>query len=160
MDNLLIFDSHVDRTLYHILGTPVMDDDRLLVHLPLSLGGLGQPISSLSADAAFVASIGCTWTLQQSIQPRSGYSNSVNTLTLSGITVPTLPPQIITNVISHYYLPTSKEFSQRKLMIKRNCYIKEQLLERFDVRRSTTYYYRSYLPRSQLLAYQSTKLGR
>jgi hypothetical protein len=44
---------------------------------------------------------------------------------------------IITNLNNIPLLPTSKEFSQRKLMIKRNFYIKEQLLERFDVRRST-----------------------
>jgi hypothetical protein len=35
-----MFDSHVDRTLQHIFGSPVRDDDRLLLHLPLSLGGL------------------------------------------------------------------------------------------------------------------------
>jgi hypothetical protein len=34
--HLLTFDSHVDRTLQHILGTPVREDDRLLMHLPLS----------------------------------------------------------------------------------------------------------------------------
>jgi hypothetical protein len=55
--HLITFDSHVDRTLQHILGTPVRENDRLLMHLPLSLGGLGIPISALSAESAFVASI-------------------------------------------------------------------------------------------------------
>jgi hypothetical protein len=67
MDNLHMFDSYVDRTLQNILGSPVRDDDHLLMHLPLSMGGLGNPIVSLSADAAFVASIGSTWSLQRKL---------------------------------------------------------------------------------------------
>jgi hypothetical protein len=33
------------------------DDDRLLMHLPPSLGRLGNPTASISSNAAFVASI-------------------------------------------------------------------------------------------------------
>jgi hypothetical protein len=137
MDNLHMFDSHVDRTLQHILGSPVREDDRLLMHLPLSMGGLGIPIASISADAAFVASIGSTWSLQQSILPRSGYTSSVLNLSLVGINIPNLPPHDIINLNNIPQLPTSKEFSQKKLMSIKNCDIKEQLLDRFDVRRST-----------------------
>ena len=34
------FDIEVDKTLQRILGTPLGDLDRMLMHLPLSLGGL------------------------------------------------------------------------------------------------------------------------
>jgi hypothetical protein len=49
------FDIEVDKTHQRILGRPIFDHDRMLMHLPLSLRCLGVAKSSLSADAAFIS---------------------------------------------------------------------------------------------------------
>ena len=76
VDEINLFDQVIDATLQHILGTPVYDKHRLNMHLPLSLGDIGIPIVSISADAAFVSSIGSSWSLQPNVFPRSGFEDA------------------------------------------------------------------------------------
>ncbi len=56
IDQIVAFDI----SLQHILGTPVYGKDRLALHLPLSMGGIGIPIVSVVADSAFVSSVGAS----------------------------------------------------------------------------------------------------
>lgn len=64
------FDQVVDDSLQHIFGVPIGEDYRKVVHLPLSMGGIGIPIARLSSNAAFVSSVGASWHLQPSLIPR------------------------------------------------------------------------------------------
>jgi len=59
----------VDETLKHIIGQPLTWEERTLAHLPLSMGGLGIPIAAWIAPAAFVSSIGSSWSLQKVSTP-------------------------------------------------------------------------------------------
>jgi hypothetical protein len=137
IDHLSTFDKYVNQTLQHILGAPVREDDRLLMHLPLSLGGLGIPIASISSNAAFVASVGSSWHLQQVPSPRIGFIESVVQLSNSGITVPILSPNLSSALNDIPPLQKSKEFLQSKFMITINEYIKTGLMNNFDLRRKT-----------------------
>jgi hypothetical protein len=40
------------------------------------MGGLGIPIASLSAESAFVSSVGATFNLQPNLIPRSGFTTA------------------------------------------------------------------------------------
>jgi hypothetical protein len=84
------------------------------MHLPLSLGGLGIHISSISSNAAFVASVGSTCHLQQVLLPRIGFNEAVIN---SDIIVPAFPPNLSFSLNAIPLLPKSKEFSQSKFMI-------------------------------------------
>ena len=119
------FDQAIDRALHHILGTPIFGQDRLTVHLPLSMGGLGIPIASVSSDAAFVASVGASWDLQPNLEPRSGFHESRLKLIGRGSSVPVLPAKIISDEPPHFTL--SKEFSQRTFMLAINGKIREEI---------------------------------
>ncbi len=69
-DQILLFDIAIDQSLQHILGVPIHDQDRLKIHLPLSMGGLGIAKASLVANAAFVSSVASSWMLQPNSSPR------------------------------------------------------------------------------------------
>jgi hypothetical protein len=129
------FDSSVNISLLHILGTPVNHEDRLLMHLPLSFGGLGIPISSLSAESSFVASVGSTWSKQQAHTIRLGFFEASQTLIHKNILLPPLPPKSLQSVSP---LTTSKsEFAQKGFMITINTEIRNTLFLSFDLRRQT-----------------------
>jgi hypothetical protein len=118
VDEINLFDHAIDSTLQHILGTPVYDKHRLTMHLPLSLGGIGIPIVSISADAAFVSSIGASWSLQPNILPRSGFEDACRILENHGSPVPRLPAKI--NVIVTPLISNTKEFNQHKILLPIN----------------------------------------
>jgi hypothetical protein len=102
------------------------------MHLPLSLGGLGIPIASISSNAAFVASVGSSWHLQQVLSPRIGFIESVVQLSNSGIPVPILSPNLSSALNDIPPLQKSKKFLQSKFMITINEYIKTGLMNNFD----------------------------
>jgi hypothetical protein len=131
------FDIEVDKTLQRILGTPIYDHDRMLMHLPLSLGGLGIAKASLSADAAFVSSMCTTWRLQQCEYPRAGYIESSQILYSSGIELPTLVPKNINFMNLNPLITFNKDFVQKKLMLIINENIRTNLFNNFDMRRKT-----------------------
>ncbi len=83
--NILEFDKLVDETLKHIIGQPPTCEERTLAHLPLSMGGLGIPIAAWIAPAAFVFSIGSSWSLQKVSTPRSGFDYFRNYLSTSSL---------------------------------------------------------------------------
>jgi Reverse transcriptase (RNA-dependent DNA polymerase) len=84
------FDRVVDDALQHIIGSPLGNEDRVLAHLPLSMGGLGVPSAFFNADAAFVASVGSSWFLQKSTTLRFGFNEAILRLTSKGAEVPVL----------------------------------------------------------------------
>ena len=88
--NIIEFDKLVDETLKHIIGQPLTWEERTLAHLPLSMGGLGIPIAAWIAPAAFVSSIGSSWSLQKVSTPRSGFDYFRNYLASLGVSVPVL----------------------------------------------------------------------
>jgi hypothetical protein len=57
---------------------------------PLSMGGLGIDIASLSAESAFVSSVGATFNLQRNMLPRAGFSTARAKLIDNGVPVPLL----------------------------------------------------------------------
>jgi hypothetical protein len=67
------FDRIIDSSLQHILGVPVFNNDRLTMHIPLSIGGLGIAVASLSTESSFVSSVGATFNLQPYLSPRAGF---------------------------------------------------------------------------------------
>jgi hypothetical protein len=75
--SIIIFDERIDDALQHIFGVPVRGRERLTIHLPLSLGGVGIPIASLSVDHAFCSSVGASWHLQPNFYPRHGFLGSL-----------------------------------------------------------------------------------
>jgi hypothetical protein len=85
----------------------------------------------------YVASIGATWNLQQTHSPRIGYSAAVDNLILSGITIPILMPHLNLPLDVTPLLPQTKEFAQSKFMLNIKNSLKNNLMERFDVRRKT-----------------------
>lgn len=93
--NIIEFDKLVDETLKHIIGQPLTCEERTLAHLPLSMGGLGIPIAAWIAPAAFVSSIGSSWSLQKVSTPRSGFDYFRNYLSSLGVSVPVLPAKKI-----------------------------------------------------------------
>ena len=126
------FDSAVDRTIHHILGNPVYGEDRLTMHLPLSMGGLGIPIAAISSDSSFVASVGASWALQPNINPRHGYAETKLRLISSGVAVPLLPGKNALDSIP-LSLPHQTEFNQKKFMLAINGTLKEEVLCQADV---------------------------
>ena len=130
-NQVAIFDLAVDDALQHIIGNPVFGEDRHVIHLPLSKGGLGISISALISNAAFVASVGASWSLQVNSSPRSGYHDAVLHLTSHGTDVPQL------NLMSSA-IPlnnTAKEFSQTKFMLAHNSMLREKLMMSADVKK-------------------------
>ena len=119
------FDRAIDRALQHILGVPVYGQDRLTVHLPLSMGGLGIPIASISSDAAFVASIGSSWNLQPNLEPRIGFNEARLRLVGNGSKIPVLSTKF-TNDVSPQ-ITQQKEFSQRNIMLTVNKKMREEI---------------------------------
>jgi hypothetical protein len=124
-DELTEFDLAIDRSLQHILGTPVFGADRETVHLPLSMGGLGIPIASISSEAAFVASVGASWGLQPNTEIRNGFNEARLKLINSGSAVPVLPAK--PNDVNTPLLTELKEFSQNKFMLAINRKIREEI---------------------------------
>jgi hypothetical protein len=128
------YDNAVDESLQHNLGTPVFGQDRLLMHLPLSMGGLGIPIACLSSETAFLSSIGSSWNLRPNNLPRKGFIEIRNRLIADGFDIPMLQPKIhegdATPLISQ-----RKEFSQHKLMINENETFMNNLLTRASLRK-------------------------
>jgi hypothetical protein len=115
---LVEFDLAIDRALQHILGVPIYGQDRLTAHLPLSMGGLGIPIASMSSDAAFVASVGGSWGLQPNLEARTGFNEARLRLIGNGSPVPVLPAKF--NNEESPLITQQKEFSQRKFMLAIN----------------------------------------
>ena len=64
-NSMINFDQIANDSLQHILGVPMTEQNRNIVHLPLSLGEIGIPKASASKEAAFIASVGSSWYLQQ-----------------------------------------------------------------------------------------------
>jgi hypothetical protein len=118
------FDRAIDDALQHILGSPVFGDGRLIMHLPLSLGGLGIPIASFSCNAAFVSSIGSSWDLQNVYSPRLGYAEAVLQLAINGSDV----PQLNFNLSNTPLFNPAKEFRQSKFMLALNQKILENIV--------------------------------
>jgi hypothetical protein len=115
-NQVAIFDLAVDDALQHIIGNPVFGEDRHVIHLPLSKGGLGISISALISNAAFVASVGASRSLQVNSSPRSGYHDAVLHLTSHGTEVPQLNLMSSATPLNN----TAKEFSQTKFMLAHN----------------------------------------
>lgn len=124
-DELIEFDMAIDRSLHHILGTPIFGADRRTVHLPLSMGGLGIPIASISSEAAFVASVGASWDLQPNTEIRGGFNEARLNLINNGTLVPDLSTK--SNNVDTPLLTKSKEFSQKKFMLVINGKIREEI---------------------------------
>jgi Reverse transcriptase (RNA-dependent DNA polymerase) len=124
-EELADFDRSIDRGLQHILGTPIFGQNRLTCHLPLSMGGLGIPIASISSDAAFVASVGASWTLQPSSEVRHGFQDARLRLLGKNASVPDLPTKF-SNELPPLFKPL-KEFSQRKFMLAINGTIRSDI---------------------------------
>ena len=115
--NILEFDKLVDETLKHIIGQPLTWEERTLAHLPLSMGGLGIPIAAWIAPAAFVSSIGSSWSLQKVSTPRSGFDYFRNYLASLGVSVPVLPSKNnLVNPLNHL----KSGYSQANLMLELN----------------------------------------
>lgn len=142
---LLIMDRVIDDSLQHILGSPIFNDKRKIMHLPLSFGGLGIPIASKSKEAAFVASIGSSWHLHPGIIERTGYQEAVSFLKSKGAIVPELPPNngltnsqpigaININSTGSPQIHTAKEFSQTKFMNAVNTEILESIRANADIK--------------------------
>jgi hypothetical protein len=87
---IIMFDEGIDDSLQHIFGVPVRGLDRLTIHLPLSLGGIGIPIAALSVDHAFLSSVGATWHLQPNLSPRHGFLDACNREAANGTIIPQL----------------------------------------------------------------------
>jgi hypothetical protein len=130
------FDMAIDRSIQHILGTPIFGLDRLTAHLPMSMGGLGIPIASLSNEASFVASVGSSWLLQPNNIPRSGFHEARLKLISNGAVIPSLCSKSSTDV-SLLILPQLKEFIQKKFMLTINGKIKEDVYLQADSRKKT-----------------------
>jgi hypothetical protein len=115
--DILAFDKLVDDSLKHIIGQPLTWEERTLAHLPLSMGGLGIPIAAWIAPAAFVSSIGSSWSLQNVSTPRSGFDFFKNYLTSLGVSVPVLPPKnCLVSPLNHL----KSGYSQANLMLDLN----------------------------------------
>ena len=120
-----LFDNAVDEHLSRIVGVPVVGLDRLTFHLPLSFGGVGIPIAHLSAEAAFVSSVGSTWHMQPNLMVRRGFSTARNNLSSGGTVLPQLMDKSGFSVSPH--TTQSKEFRQSVLMQAMNGRIREDM---------------------------------
>jgi hypothetical protein len=132
IDEIVAFDELIDFSLQHILGTPAYGKDRLALHLPLSLGGIGIPIVSVVADSAFVSSVGASWSLQPNLHPREGFSTTCDMLSKFGVDVPVLSQK--SSPALSPLLPNPKEFVQRDLLQTINDNILSSLVATSDVR--------------------------
>jgi hypothetical protein len=134
-DQILLFDNAIDQSLQHILGVPIHDQDRLKIHLPLSMGGLGIAKASLVANAAFVSSVASSWMLQPNSSPRKGFQEACNIITSSGMTTPTLPNKSSSSIVSPSSFQT-KEFAQNKFMLSINSDIRQKSISNADMRQA------------------------
>jgi Reverse transcriptase (RNA-dependent DNA polymerase) len=114
IDDILKFDRVIDDALQHILGVPITGDKRITMHLPLSFGGLGIPIASITKEAAFVSSVGSSWKLQPVEKPRHGFNEAIGILQNQSSVVPILPSKNISDVSPQFY--PAKEFKQSNFM--------------------------------------------
>lgn len=130
-EELAGFDRVIDDSLQHILGVPVTAEYRNIIHLPLSMGGLGIPKVGIGADAAFVASVGYSWGLQKSGLIRFGYRDAVLRLTSRGAEV----PEINDGLLDTPTLTTTKGFSQTGFMAVLNQKILDDTLLVADAKR-------------------------
>jgi hypothetical protein len=124
------FDLIIDDAIQHILGMPVVTINRDIMHLPLSLGGLGIPIASRSKDAAFVSSVGSSWPLQPNSVPRQGYNEATIYLRAQGVSVQHLLSEKVSSSTPRMY--TAKEFSQSNFMKAGNTSLLENILGSVD----------------------------
>lgn len=133
-DQIICLDRVIDEALQHILGVPVYKESRSIIHLPLSLGGLGIPIASATKEAAFVSSVGASWHLQPIETPRMGYTEAVFNLAAKGTEVPPLVTrsQNSPTVSPHSY--TAKEFRQSEFMKSSNGKLLESLQMNVDAK--------------------------
>lgn len=122
---ILKLDLIIDDALQHILGAPIFGDKRNIIHLPLSLGGLGIAKATWSKEAAFVSSVGSSWLLQRVSSPRNGYNEAVLYLKSKGTHVPQLPSDNLTDIAPLYN--QAKEFSQSKFMKDKNAKLLESI---------------------------------
>jgi hypothetical protein len=152
-EQIAYFDNIIDSSLQHILGSPVCNKDRLAMHIPLSMGGRGIPIAALSAESAFVASVGASWHLQPNVLPRFGFSTAKAKLISLGVSVPELLINGQLEVVSPL-LSNLKEFSQKKFMLIINAKMREDIQMTGDIKKDNNE--RAKLQRGQLLAYHST----
>ena len=118
VDEIVAFDELIDTSLQNILGTPAYGKERLAVHLPLSMGGLGIPILAITADSAFVWSVGASWALQPNIHPRNGFHATCDMLSKHGVDVPVLAQKSSSAVSPLLFKP--KEFNQCDLLLTIN----------------------------------------
>ena len=126
------FDRNVNSALQHIVGIPLDVKARDVAHLPLSLGGLGISVAAKISRIAFISSVGSTLHLQPNKSPREAY-HRVKSL-LQNIEIPNIDASLMTV----NPLPTlQKDFCQRKLCVKNNLKLKENILENADDRFKT-----------------------
>ena len=137
-DSIDDFDNHVDDMLRHIIGSNFSMDDRMVIGLPLSMGGLGVPKAADIADLAFVSSVGASWPLQPQLEIRQGFNDIASALTLQfGIKVPALPSKIDLGV-SPLTTLFKKEFRQAKFMLDANVCRRNQILSQANIQRKVT----------------------
>ncbi len=86
-----------------------------MLHLPLSMGGMGIARLSYVANAAFVSSVGSSWLISNARAPRLGYFEDVALLP----DVPALPPKNTDSFVSPQ-IHTASEFRQSILVRKVN----------------------------------------
>ena len=63
-DALGTFDYQVDESIFHIVGDAIVEGGRALWALPLSMAGMGIPVSKDQAAGAFASSVFGSWELQ------------------------------------------------------------------------------------------------
>ncbi len=132
-DQLQLYDRIIDDELLHIFGVAVKGVHRKIAHLPLSLGGLGIPVVAISSDAAFVSSVGSSWSLQPNLAPRPGYLQAVTRLLLSNANVPELQDKSL--CLNYTPLITkTKEFLQSKITLSLNTGILADIVQGADLK--------------------------
>ena len=81
------------------------------------MGGIGIPIASQCADAAFTASVGSSWPLQPLRLARAGFEYARIRLLGNSVEVPSLTNNMSISVVSPPY-SQSQEFNQKRIVLE------------------------------------------
>jgi hypothetical protein len=113
VDEIKVLDKDIDNSLIHILGSSFTFEQREIIHLPLSMGGLGISTPYGLGMFAFVSSVMGSRHLQQSPVVRAGFPYLHEAIKDLGYSIPEFSAE--------YPLTTQiKDFSLKTLLLEYN----------------------------------------